>query len=292
MPRNLTSAAPGAHRARGRRVFHARVTPHFREGPMDPSHRRTYVTVALVVALVLVAALAAACSAQATGGAAGIGHARRERHAVRRLRRAQATRPRASAKGADGDWTRVLERPRLHAEGHRRPSRSSSCSAAPPPGSRPSATRAGATRSSPNGGPATLAWNMGSRNRTMAQNVAIVKKLPAGRPRHRLHRHQPGLVHLRPEDGLHHPAVPAADRRRPRSKQPHQYGTRRPASSRRPRRRRSSRAGSPTGTPCSRATSAPAPAVLETLIKVCKTARLQAGALRAAAETPPSSAAR
>ena len=30
------------------------------------------------------------------------------------------------------------------------------------------------------GGPATLAWNMGSRNRTMAQNVAIVKKLPAG----------------------------------------------------------------------------------------------------------------
>ena len=28
------------------------------------------------------------------------------------------------------------------------------------------------------GGPETLAWNMGSRNRTMAQNLAIVKKLP------------------------------------------------------------------------------------------------------------------
>ena len=30
------------------------------------------------------------------------------------------------------------------------------------------------------GGPATLAWNMGSRNRTMAQNVAVVKALPKG----------------------------------------------------------------------------------------------------------------
>jgi hypothetical protein len=30
------------------------------------------------------------------------------------------------------------------------------------------------------GGPAVLAWNMGSRNRTMAQNVAIVKALPKG----------------------------------------------------------------------------------------------------------------
>ena len=30
------------------------------------------------------------------------------------------------------------------------------------------------------GGPATLAWNMGSRNRTLAQNVAIVKHLPQG----------------------------------------------------------------------------------------------------------------
>lgn len=28
------------------------------------------------------------------------------------------------------------------------------------------------------GGPSTMAWNMGSRNRTMAQNVAIVKNLP------------------------------------------------------------------------------------------------------------------
>ena len=30
------------------------------------------------------------------------------------------------------------------------------------------------------GGPDTLAWNMGSGNRTMAQNVALVKKLPEG----------------------------------------------------------------------------------------------------------------
>lgn len=30
------------------------------------------------------------------------------------------------------------------------------------------------------GGPATLAWNMGSRNRSMAENVALVKHLPEG----------------------------------------------------------------------------------------------------------------
>jgi hypothetical protein len=145
---------------------------------MDPSHRRTHVTVVLVAALVFVAALAAACSAQATSGAAASptngGSGARPSSAP-----SSADTTPASAKGADGDWTRVL-----NALGYMQK--------VPP--TRPVVVLLGgsAARESTisdadwrdqivaKGGPATLAWNMGSRNRTMAQNLAIVKKLPAG----------------------------------------------------------------------------------------------------------------
>ena len=147
---------------------------------MACSHRRTYVTIGLVVALAIVAALAAACSAQATGGAAGTltpspGDAKAGGSPVS----GDAATAGAGARGADADWTRVLKALAFMQE------------VTP---TKPVVVLLGgsAARESTiddaswrreieaDGGPATLAWNMGSRNRTMAQNVAIVKKLPPG----------------------------------------------------------------------------------------------------------------
>jgi hypothetical protein len=143
---------------------------------MGSSHRRTSVVIALVIALAFVAALAAACSAQATGGAAVTPSASDAQSSSSPSSGEAAT---ASAKGAEGDWARVLK-----ALGFMR--------AVTP--TRPVVVLLGgsAARESTisdeswraqivdRGGPSTLAWNMGSRNRTLAQNVAIVKSLPRG----------------------------------------------------------------------------------------------------------------
>ena len=59
----------------------------------------------------------------------------------------------------------------------------------------------------------------------MAQNVAIVKALPKGAEAIVYIGVNLGLVHLGAEDGHHHAALAAADRRRPRLQQPHQYST-------------------------------------------------------------------
>jgi hypothetical protein len=142
---------------------------------MACNHRRTCVTIALLAALIVVAALAAACSAQATGGARAGGSASTDG-----AQPGSSSSPAAAgAKGASSDWARVLD--------------ALAFMRATPP-ARPVVVLLGgsAARESTisdaawrdqivaKGGPATLAWNMGSRNRTMAQNVAVVKALPKG----------------------------------------------------------------------------------------------------------------
>lgn len=143
---------------------------------MTHSHRRALFTVVLLAALVLATVAAAACSAQATVGASGSGSPSSGGSATP----AGASDAVAGAKGASGsDTTRILK-----ALGYMQ--------AVPP--DRPVVVLLGgsAARESTisdaswrdqierKGGPETLPWNMGSRNRTMAQNVAIVEQLPPG----------------------------------------------------------------------------------------------------------------
>jgi hypothetical protein len=152
---------------------------------MAARHRRTHVTIALLVALVLVTALAAACSAQATGGALAESGASSNGVPASPPAGSQSEggASGASATGSKatsgGDWSRVLAAlAYMQADVPTKPvvillggsaARESTIS--------DSSWRAQIERS---GGPATLAWNMGSRNRTMAQNVAIVQHLPKG----------------------------------------------------------------------------------------------------------------
>jgi hypothetical protein len=149
---------------------------------MATRHRRTYVTITLLVALVLVTALAAACSAQATGGAsaatAAAGGQPGASTGSPAAGDASGASGAASGKaGADDDWGRIAD--------------ALAWMQADPPG-KPvvvllggSAARESTTSDQSwrdqivaRGGPATLAWNMGSHNRTMAENIAIVKALP------------------------------------------------------------------------------------------------------------------
>ena len=147
---------------------------------MACSHRRTCVTVALVVALIVVAALAAACSAQATGGAAGaLTPSVGGEQAGGATGSGDATAAGSGAKGADSDWTRVLK-----ALAFMRANTPTEPVVVLLGGSaaRESTISDASWRDQivARGGPATLAWNLGSRNRTMAQNAAIVRALPPG----------------------------------------------------------------------------------------------------------------
>ena len=223
---------------------------------MACSHRRTCVTIAL--------ARRAARRRRARGRVLGAGDRRRGRPQQRRHGRRAArqppssgARPRAGAKGADSDWSRVLGALAF-------------MQATPP--TKPVVVLLGgsAARESTisdaswrdqivaKGGPATLAWNMGSRNRTMAQNVAVVKALPQGARRIVYIGINLGSFTSAQKTASDRPAVagalisPASSSRTSTA--------RRPASSPPPRRRRWSRAGSPTATRCTSATSRPAPA--------------------------------
>lgn len=141
---------------------------------MAKGHRRTYITVALLVALVLAAAAAAACSAQATAGSSPLGATGSS--AATSGSPGTAT----GAKGGSGsDRSRVLAAlAYMQANASTEPvivllggsaARESTVS-----------DKSWRSQIVDKGGPATLAWNMGSSNRTMAQNVAIVKALPQG----------------------------------------------------------------------------------------------------------------
>jgi hypothetical protein len=155
---------------------------------MPRSRRSAHLTIALLVALLLAAAATVACSARATaesGGALSPSAAESSGDGTSGASAsgASASGSPASAAGAKAaagaDWARVLK-----ALGYMQ--------AVPP--DKPVVVLLGgsAARESTiddanwraqivaKGGPQTLAWNMGSRNRTMAENVAIVENLPDG----------------------------------------------------------------------------------------------------------------
>ncbi len=154
---------------------------------MACSHRRTRLTVVLLVALLLAAAAAAAaCSAQATAGSSSLtpdasqtqggSDAAGETPAGD----ASGSATGGAAKAASGaDWTRIL-----NALGYMQAVTPTQPVVVLLGGSaaRESTISDSSWRDQivAKGGPSTLAWNMGSRNRSMAQNVAIVKKLPKG----------------------------------------------------------------------------------------------------------------
>jgi hypothetical protein len=237
---------------------------------MDSSHRRTRVTIALIAALVLVATLAAACSAQATGGSAGSlapssssaqGGASSEADA--------ASSAATGAKGADAaDWTRVLDAlASMQATTPTKPivvllggsaARESTIDDA--------SWRAQIVK---NGGPATLAWNMGSRNRTVAQNVAIVKNLPQGAH---------ALVLIGINLGAFTSAQKTASVALPSSpptesislQQPHQYGTKKTGILSAAKKKALVQAWLADRYPVFRRNFGTSADVLETLIKECK----------------------
>jgi hypothetical protein len=135
---------------------------------------------AILVVLVVAAALAAACSAQATVGAAGSDSPGATDASAGTAASPGATEAPGvpSAKGASGaDWTRVVSAlAYMQATTPTQPvvvllggsaARESTIS-----------DKSWRAQIESAGGPATLAWNLGSRNRTMAQNVAIVRALP------------------------------------------------------------------------------------------------------------------
>lgn len=137
-------------------------------------HPRTRVAVVLVAALLLVAAVAAACSAQASGGATGGAAATTGSGGGAADPTATGAAP---AKAGESDWARVLAAlAYLRAEKPAKPvvvllggSAARECTIADDSWRAQIAAK---------GGPDTLAWNMGSGNRSMAQNLAIVKMLP------------------------------------------------------------------------------------------------------------------
>ncbi len=189
---------------------------------MDRTRHRFNATVALVATLVLLVALATACSAQATvgsGGSLAPSSSGTQGDANAGTSGASAA---GAAKAASGaDWARVLDiLAYMQADRPAKPvvvllggsaARESTIDDA--------SWRAQIVKK---GGPATLAWNMGSRNRTMAQNVAIVKNLPE----------VPTIVYIGINLGSFTSAqktatvkVPSASTGTPSPKQPHQYGT-------------------------------------------------------------------
>ena len=137
---------------------------------MARSHRHVSITITLVAALLLAAAAAAACSAGATAESAPLASSAGGTPSAGG----------AGARGASGaDASRVLAALAwMQADTPTRPvvvllggsaARESTIS-----------DQSWRDQIVAKGGPKTLAWNMSSGNRTMAQNVALVKALPRG----------------------------------------------------------------------------------------------------------------
>jgi hypothetical protein len=151
---------------------------------MASHRRRTRVPLALLAALVLAALLVAACSAQASGDSSpgtGVdsGGSSASASGAAIDDSAATTDGAAGAKAADSDWGRVLAAlAYMRAEVPTKPVVVLLGGSA----ARESTIDDASWRDQivAKGGPETLAWNMGSRNRTLAQNVAIVKNLPQG----------------------------------------------------------------------------------------------------------------
>jgi len=226
---------------------------------MAARHLRTHVTIALLAALVFVTALTAACSAQATGGAlAASGTAGGS---------STSGSPAASG-GANDDWSRIAA--------------ALAWMQAEPP-SQPVVVLLGgsAARESTisdsnwrkqivsNGGPATLAWNMGSHNRTMAQNLAIVKELPKG-------AHTVVFVGINLGSFASSPKAASitlpspAPTAQPSRQQPHQYGVKKTGILSTSQKKAMVQQWLSERYPVYKANFSRNAALLETLIKVCR----------------------
>ena len=252
---------------------------------MAARHRRTHVTIALLVALVLVTALTAACSAQATGGAlAASGTSGDGASTASRL----SGRERRIRRGRQGRRQRRLG-------AHRRRARLDAGRHADQAGRRP-ARRLRGPRVHDQRRQLAQADRLGRRPGDAGLEHGLAQPHHGAEPRHRegaaqghprrrLRRHQPRLVHLDAEVGHRLPAVSG---RRPATRSPCSSRTstasRRPGSSRPARSRRWSSSGSASGTRSTRRTSAATRRLLEDLIQLCQTRGLQAGAVRAAEE--------
>jgi hypothetical protein len=142
---------------------------------MARSHRRTYLTVTLLVALLLAAAAAAACSARATAETGSPSPTA----AVTQDGGSGET-DAASGNAATGNGAKGV----VNALGYMQAVTPTQPVVVLLGGSaaRESTISDSSWREQivAQGGPSVLAWNLGSRNRTMAQNVAIVKNLPKG----------------------------------------------------------------------------------------------------------------
>ncbi len=189
---------------------------------MDHTRHRFNATVALVVTLVLLVALATACSAQATAGSGGsLAPSSSGTQGDANAGTSDASAAGAAKAASGADWARVLDiLAFMQADRPAKPvvvllggsaARESTIS-----------DKAWRAQIEDKGGPASLAWNMGSRNRTMAQNVAIVKNLPK----------VPTIVYIGINLGSFTSAqrtatikVQSASSGPPRLQQPHQYGT-------------------------------------------------------------------
>jgi lysophospholipase L1-like esterase len=150
-------------------------------------HRRTHFTLVLVAALAMMAAVAVACSAPASGGspagaaASGTSSSSGATGGAGTGSSAGASEDSgaATARAGTDDWGRIAAALAwMQAEPPTQPvvvllggssARESTIS-----------DKSWRRQIVAKGGSQTLAWNMGSHNRTMAQNLAIVKALPKG----------------------------------------------------------------------------------------------------------------
>lgn len=148
---------------------------------MVSHHRRTCVALALVTVLVLVAVVVAACSAQASGTPSGSGEASAAATSSPADGSEAGAGPGAAKAGTNEDWDRIaLALAWMQDNKPTKPvvvllggSAARECTVS---------DKSWRAQIVAKGGPETLAWNMGSHNRTMAQNLAIVKELPKDVP--------------------------------------------------------------------------------------------------------------
>ena len=237
---------------------------------MAARHRRTHITIALLVALVLVTALAAACSAQATGGAlaasgaSGDGVSTAPRPAPR-PRAARPARP-PPAKATDDDWSRIAKalaymQADVADQAGRRPARRLRG-----PRVDDQRQRAGARRSTRTAGrrrwPGTWAPAIAPWPRTWPSCSTC--------PRASTSSSSSASTSARSPRRRRRPPSPCRRRRRPRSRSSNRTSTARPTSSPPRRRRPWCSSGSADRYPVFKSNFSTSTAVLAELITTCK----------------------
>ncbi len=237
---------------------------------MATRHRRTHVTIALVAALVFATALTVACSTQATGGAlAATGTA--SGATTSGSPAAGGTAGAATGKaGANDDWSRIAGALAwMQADPPTKPVVVLLGGSAARESTISDSDWRNQIQAAPNNGPATLAWNMGSHNRTMAQNVAIVKALPKGA--HAIVYVGINLGSFTSTQRSYRLKLPSAPGKEPDLHQPHQYGVHKTGILTTAKKKAMVRQWLSKRYPVYKANFSRNAALLETLIKVCRT---------------------